>query len=179
MDKRLSSFPGLTLVKPNPERDAPFAVKWFNAPYGKETLLSMGNPEHTIEPPTLEGEKRTLQSFLELEQADKQLTWMMRIDNKTIGAAWINLEQHGTVKAPSIHLMIGDASYRGRGIGKVVMNFMIHYVRTELRASYVYSRNLVSNGKITHINQGIGLVNDGDPYTDEDGLLWQNTKMKL
>lgn len=167
------------MAEPDPERDAPFALNWFLAPEGKRTLLSMGNPEHSIKSPTLEGEKETIRSFLELEKSGKQLTWMMRIDDKTIGAAWIELEQHGTVRAPSIHLMIGDVAYRGRGIGKGVMHFMTDYARSVLGADYVYSRNLVNNKKIAHINKTLGLVNDGEPYSDEDGLVWQNTKMKL
>lgn len=182
-DKRMSDIhtklSGLTLSRPDPKRDASFALEWFTSPYGNETLLSMGNPQHAIASPTLAGEESTLRSFLDLEKAGKQLTWMMRMDNKTIGAAWIELEKQGTVRAPSIHLMIGDASYRGKGIGQMVMRFMIDYVRDVLKGDCVYSRNLVSNEKIAHINAKLGLVNDGEPYVDEDGLLWQNTKKAL
>lgn len=174
-----TSIAGLVMSKPDPDRDAPFALRWFSAPEGRQTLLSMGNPEHAIKPPTLEGEKETLRSFLELERSGKQLTWMMRIDGETIGAAWIELEKHGSVQAPSIHLMIGDTEYRGRGIGKEVMRFMINYARDVLKADYVYSRNLVSNEKISYINNTVGLQSDGAPYVDEDDLVWQNTKMKL
>ena len=179
MNEIKTQLSGLTMAQPDVERDAPFALDWFTSLYGKETLLSMGNPEHAIKPPTLEGERETISSFLELQAAGKQLTWMMRMDNKTIGAAWIELEKHGSVNAPSIHLMLGDVSYRGRGIGKVVMHFLVEYARDVLGAEYVYSRNLVSNEKIARINKAIGLAADGGQYADEDGLVWQNTKLAL
>jgi len=179
MSKTDTGMVCLTMVKPNPERDAPFALEWLSAPQGKETLLSMGNPEHAIKPATLGGEKERLDSFLKLEASGKQLTWMMRMDEKTIGAAWIALEKHGTVKAPSIHLMIGDASYRGKGIGAAAIAFMIAYARDVLKADVVYSRNLVSNERIARLKTKVGFIKDGAPYSDEDGLIWQNTKMSL
>lgn len=179
MKELKTQLPGLTLAKPDPERDGLFALNWFTSPGGKETLLSMGNPENKIKIPTFKEEKDRLHLFLELEETGKRVTWMVRMDNKTIGAAWIDLEEQGTVKAPSIHLMIGDIYYRGKGIGTAVMNFMIDYCRSVLKSDYVYSRNLVSNQDITYVKKSIGLTKDGEPYADKSGLVWQNTKMAL
>ena len=75
----------IILVAPDPERDAPFAHKWFTSEYGKETLLLMGNAECEIKPSTIESETVTLQNFIELEQKQEQLTWMIRDQEKTIG----------------------------------------------------------------------------------------------
>ncbi len=172
-------LPRLTLVRPDPDRDAPFALGWFQSDYGKDTLLRMGNPAHKITAPTLEGETRTIREFLELEKSGQQLTWAIRYDNKTIGAVWLELVATPHLRAPAFHIMIGDPSYRGKGIGKIVMREMIRYARDVLKAKTLYSRHLTSNTAITHLNQSVGFVKDGTPYTDEDGLEFQNIKLDL
>ncbi len=176
MDTRI---PGLSLVAPNPERDAPFAVRWFGSPGGRETLLLMGNPAHAIQPPTLEDEKKRLESFIEMEKTGVQSTWMMRLDGKTIGAVWLDLRRKGTVNTPGMHIMIGDTGYRNKGIGKSVMSAMASYARDVLKAEFLYSRYLVSNGHVRNVMDGLGFVSDGGTYTDEDGLVWQNVKLAL
>jgi len=60
--------PDLELVPPDPDRDAYFALAWFDSPYGKDTLLKMGNSESEIKKPSLEGEKKTLEEFIQLER---------------------------------------------------------------------------------------------------------------
>jgi len=163
-----------SLVKPDPDRDAPFAVAWFTSAYGKETLLRMGNLENSIKESTLDGEKETLVEFLELEKQQKQITWMICTDEKTIGAVWLELKPTKYLKAPAVHIMIGDTNYRGRGIGKSVMKEMIEYSRDTLRTQTIYSRRLQSNNAIAAVFKSLGFVNDGELYEDNDGLLWQN-----
>lgn len=92
---------------PDIERDASFAFDWFNKPEGKETLLSMGNAEHEIVVPTLEGERQTIKDFIDLEVNNKQITRMISVDNKTIGAVWIELIENHGIKPPSIRIIIG------------------------------------------------------------------------
>lgn len=173
-----TSIPELELVSPDPERDAPFALAWFESPHGKETLLLMGNTEDSIEAPTLEGETKTLEEFIELEKANQQLTWMIHMAHKAIGAAWIDLvEQHG-VDAPSVHIMIGDSSYRGRGVGKAVMSSLITYLTSERGESTIFSRHLVRNEAVGYMMRGLGFENQGQPYVDKDGLEWQNIRRR-
>lgn len=178
-DYLMSKQPDYSLVKPDPDRDASFALSWFSPLYGKETLLLMGNPEHSIKESTLDGEKETLIEFLELEKKRKQITWMIRVDEKTIGAVWIELEPTENVKAPAAHIMIGDIDYRGRGIGKSVMREMIEYSRNILKSQILYSRHLRSNDTIAVLMSSLGFVKDGEPCEDKDGLLWQNVKLPL
>ncbi len=174
-----TSLAGLTLTRPNPERDAPFAYSWFNSEYGRDTLLRMGNTDEQIGIPSLDKEVQTLETFLELEQTNKQLTWMMRIDNKSVGAVWIELLDTEHVKSPAVHIMIGDYSYRGQGIGTASMRAMIAIARDDLMAEYLYSRHLASNAIIIRLNQLLGFENDGLPYKDANGLLFQNIKLRL
>jgi RimJ/RimL family protein N-acetyltransferase len=164
-------------VKPDPERDAPFAVGWFASPHGKETLLKMGNPESSIKESTLEGEKETLAKFLQLEQENKQLTWMIRADGKTIGAVWVEQEPTEHLAAPAVHLMIGDANYRGYGIGTAVIREMIEYAGSNLQAQTLFSRYLADNHAIAEVLRSLGFIHDGDIYMDDNGLEWQNVKI--
>ena len=90
----------VTLCAPNPDRDAPFALQWFDSPYGKDTLLLMGNAENEIQPSTLESERKTIQEFLDLEAVHKQYTWMIRHEDQTIGAVWLELVDIPELKSP-------------------------------------------------------------------------------
>lgn len=161
------------------ERDAPFAHSWFTRLEGHETLLSMGNAEHEIEPSTLEGERSIMQEFIQLEQAGEQITRMIIVDGKTVGVVWIELLENHNVKPPSVHIMIGDPDYRGRGLGLLVMQSIIEYVRVHLHAGAVYSRHLSSNTAITKVLEKLGFEADGESYADENGLVWQNVKLGL
>ncbi|MEO5950190.1 MAG: GNAT family N-acetyltransferase [Candidatus Saccharimonadales bacterium] len=169
-----TSLAGLMLVKPNPDRDASFAYSWFNSDHGRDTLLKMGNAQKHITTATLEKEVATLEEFIDLEKSGKQLTWMMRIDNKTVGAVWIELYETEYLRSPAVHIMIGDIQYRGQGIGKASMNAMIDVAKNNLQATTIYSRHLSSNDIVIKLNSSLGFEMDGLPYTDVDGLTFQN-----
>lgn len=174
----MTSIPNLVLTSPVPDRDAAFALSWFVSETGRDTLLKMGNTPDEISDPTLKGELATLEEFLTLENEGKQKTWMLRYGDKTIGAAWIDLIKNHGVEAPSIHLMIGDVSFRGKGIGKATMNAMIEYLTLNGNDT-IYSRHLMSNDIVSSLNQSLGFVADGPSYVDENRLEWQNVKLLL
>ncbi len=169
----------IQLLEPNIERDAQFALNWFTRPGGKQTLLSMGNAEHEIKPSTLEDEKHTIAEFIDFEKVGKQITRMIVVDDKTIGAVWIELFENHNVKPPSIHIIIGDPEYRGKGIGASVMRAAVDYVRQSLNQKIIYSRHLVNNQAITNLTKALGFENNGEPYIDDNGLNWQNIKLEL
>ena len=167
----------IKLLPINVERDAPFAYSWFTRVEGRDTLLRMGNAEHEIMPSTLAGERATMHKFSELEVQNKQITRAIVIDDATIGVVWIELFENHGVKAPSVHIMIGNPDYRGRGIGYEALKRMIEYARNELRFETIYTRYLAENSAVKKLNNKLGFVADGDEYTDENGLEWQNAKM--
>lgn len=174
-----TSTNGLLLTRPDPDRDAPFAFDWFESPHGKETLLLMGNSAHKIKAPSLNEETSRIHDFLRLEKENKQLTWTIRYDGKTIGAVWLELQDTDNVKAPAFHIMIGDKSYRGKGFGRAIMQEMITYTKDILKSKVLYSRHLTSNSGIAHLNDTFGFVTDGAPYKDSDGLEFQNVKLEF
>ena len=171
-------IPKLILTKPVPDRDAIFALGWFNSKDGRDTLLKMGNTPQEISTPSLEEERTTIAEFLTLESEGKQKTWMIRHGEVTIGAAWVDLIKNHGVNAPSIHLMIGNSSYRGKGIGRATMNAMITYLKNNGN-TIVYSRHLINNEVIDGLSRSLGFVTDGLAYIDENGLEWQNIRLSL
>lgn len=164
----------IQLLKPEVDRDTPFAHSWFTRPEGHATLLSMGNSENEIEPSTLEGERAIMQEFIDLEDSGKQITRVIVADGKTIGVVWIELFENHGVKSPSIHIMIGNPDYRGKGIGRSAMQSAINYIRDVLKLKTVYSRHLADNIAVTKLNESLGFKKDGAAYKDSDGLAWQN-----
>lgn len=169
----------LTLVEPNPIAHAPITLSWFESEHGRETLMLMGNAEHEITRPSLASERRILEEFVELGGDAKQLTWMIKFKNKIIGVAWIELTENHNVLPPSVHLMIGDKEYRGRGIGKATMQTLIQYIKDHSDAKTIFSRHLKSNIVVANMNQRLGFINDGESYIDNNMLEWQNIKLPI
>ncbi len=169
----------IQLIVPDVERDAVFALGWFERPEGRQTLLSMGNAEHEISAPTIEGEKETIRQFIQLEFDNKQITRMISVDNKTIGAVWIELYHNHSVQPPSVHIIIGNPEYRGKGIGASVMKSAIDYANKVLGYQTVYSRHLVNNQAIAAVNKTLGFKDDSVSYIDDNGLVWQNVKLEI
>lgn len=169
----------ILLLPPDINRDVPFALSWFQGPEGRATLLSMGNAEHEIEPSTLESETAILREFIDLEHEGKQITRMIIVNQKTIGVVWIELLENHDVQPPSIHIMIGNPDYRGKGIGKSVMHAAINYVRNALNLNTIYSRHLANNEAVATLNKSLGFEKDDLPYTDNNGLVWQSIKIDL
>lgn len=166
------------LLQPDIVRDAAFALSWFTRPEGKDTLLRMGNAEHEIPEPSLKAEKERLAEFIQLEADNKQITRMINVDGVTIGAVWLELIEMRGVKPPSLHIMIGNPDYRDIGIGKKVMIEAIEIARS-MGYKTIYTRHLTHNTAIKKLNDSLGFVDDGKPYTDENGLVWRPIKLTL
>jgi len=174
-----TSLPNLRLIEPNPLRDAPITLSWFESKYGKETLLLMGNAEHEIGTPSLKSEIQTLEEFVNLREKNEQLTWMIQTENKVIGVAWIELVENHSVQPPSVHLMIGNKEYRGQGIGKATMLALIDYIKKNIETPTIYSRHLKHNVVVASMNRTLGFIDDGSSYIDENRLEWQNVKLAV
>jgi len=164
--------PRVRLVKPDVARDAVLSVKWLAGDEGRKTLRLMGVPDARNKASTLEQEQARVQDFL--DRTD-QRNWMIELDDKVVGSVWIDLKPTPTMPAPSVHIMIGDPAVRGQGAGSAAFRAALDWLRTnEALYPLVYSRHLTHNdpaGALLTKNKFIDL---GEPYTDEDGLEWQN-----
>jgi len=176
MIKLATKTPDLVLVEPDVERDAPLAVKWLQGDIGRTTLRLMGNTEDQIKATTLEEEKERIKGFIESKD---QLTWMISLDNKTIGAVWVDLRPTEYLAAPAVHIMIGDANARGRGVGGSTIDAVIQYMSGTGEYQELYTRHLISNAPASKLLEDAGFSNLDEPYEDRDGLVWQNAQLSL
>ena len=130
----------------------------------------MGVPDKNNTPTTLEVEKERVRDFIEGED---QLNWMIAYDGKIVGSVWVDLQQKERVPAPSVHIMIGDPSMRGKGIGYASISSVIQYLKSQGHET-IYSRHLTKNTGAQSLLASLGFEPDGSAYTDQDNLEWQN-----
>ncbi len=167
--------PKVHLIEPDVERDAPLSVAWLEGDIGRNTLRLMGVTEDKNKAPTLEGEKKRVQGFV---NNPKQLNWAIQYDDKVVGAVWVDLEEVNSVEAPGIHIMIGDPQARGKGIGSSSMKAVIDYLRED-DCLQVFSRHLADNTAAAKLLADQGFTPVGEPEPDNDGLIWQNVQLDL
>lgn len=162
--------PDVLLVEPNIERDAILGVQWLEGKLGRATLTSMGVADKDNKPTTLEYERERVRGFID---GQDQLNWMIEYRGKIVGSVWADLKQVGTVPAPAIHIMIGDPKARGKGIGFAATSKVTEHLE-DLGFKSIYSRHLTKNNGASGLLQSLGFTKLGNPYTDDDGLEWQN-----
>jgi RimJ/RimL family protein N-acetyltransferase len=158
------------LIAPDVERDAELSLEWLRGEVGKSTLTLMGNVPDKITEPTLELEKKRVVEFLE---NNNEYNWMIECDGKVVGSVWADLEPSEYVPAPAVHIMIGDPEVRSKGIGPIAMKSVIEYL-VGLGHKTIYTRHLVSNIVAGKLLKKFNFEELGEPYSDEDGLKWQN-----
>ncbi|MEI6236972.1 MAG: GNAT family protein [Candidatus Saccharibacteria bacterium] len=172
--KELICSDEIKLVKPDAERDVPLSIKWLNNTDGIKTLLLMGNAVQDDYKTNKKEESNRIKDFVSKKD---QLNWMIEYKGKVIGAVWADLALKNGLKSPSVHIMIGDESARGRGIGTIAELTVIDYL-FEQNYKTVYSRALTDNKRMIHIAiNKLGFKKDEKVYMGEDGLIWQNLKM--
>jgi len=165
--------PDVKLIEPDVERDAPLSMQWLDGELGRQTLSLMGVPDKENKPTTLELEKQRVEKFLE---DDTELNLMIEFQGKVVGSVWAHLTPSEHLEAPSVHIMIGDPSVRGRGVGSAAMNKLIETL-TEQGNKTIYSRHLVSNVGPKVLLESLGFKVDGPTYSEND-LEWQNVILR-
>ena len=178
VDEMHTDVPDLLLVQPNVERDAPVAVEWLCGDAGRTTMRLMGNNEDNVGPTTLDAERKRVQGFI--DSAD-QLTWMLHLQSRTVGVIWVDLTSTRHVRAPGVHIMIGEVTARGRGVGRGALVAVVNHLRQIGQYKRVHSRHLESNLPATRLLQSVGFDDVGEPYKEDDGpdLFWQNMQMDI
>jgi RimJ/RimL family protein N-acetyltransferase len=162
--------PNVRLVKPEVERDAQLGVDWLKGANGRQLLKLMGVATKDNKESTLEDEIARIRGFL---MKKDQINWMISLEGKIIGSVWADLDATEYIGAPAVSIMLGDPESRGQGIGKVAAGSVVNFL-TASDYPRVYGRYLVDNKASRAMLTGLRFVLDGLPYSDEDGLEWQN-----
>lgn len=163
------------LVEPNIKRDAALGINWLAGDLGRETLALMGVTAEHNKPGTLEVEQTRIKDFIE---NPKHLNWMISYKNQVVGAIWVDLEPTDQLPAPSPHIMIGDPSVRGKGIGTAAMASVVGFLQKKDH-KIIYSRHLSGNTSAAALLHDMGFAPYQKPYEDEDGLVWQNEILRF
>lgn len=169
--------PRVRLVRPDVARDAPLSVQWLAGDEGRRTQQLMGIADEHNQPSTLAKEQQRIQDFLD---KPTQRNWMIELDGTVVGAIWVDVDPKPDMPAPSIHLMLGDPAARGQGAGSAAFRAVLDWLRTnEALYPLVYSRHLVANKPAAALLAKNNFIDLGEPYTDKDGLQWQNASLRL
>jgi RimJ/RimL family protein N-acetyltransferase len=170
----MTDHPGIHLVSPDVERDAPLAVAALAGPEGRYTLKMMGQTDAENQAPTLAEERRRIQGFLD---GRDQYNWMIDYEGQLVGTAWVDLQPTTEIAAPALAVMIAAPMARGRGIGLATMRAVMTFLQGEGHAC-LHARHLVENRASAAMLTKLGFMNDGSVYIDKDGLQWQNVVYK-
>lgn len=175
--KRITTkLANLLLVGPNIVTDPSLAVPWLEGDAGRETLRLMANTAENNQPSTLQDEQQRIRDFV---TSVTQRTWMLNYAGNTVGAIWLDLQPTEYLLAPSIHIMIGNPSVRGQGIGEAAVRAIAALVAQEGAHKTLYSRYLLQNAGSAGLLAKVGFTKAGDMYEDADGLGFQNMKFTL
>lgn len=165
----------IDLIDIDVARDAPLAMAWINAPSGVEMLRLMGMIVPDDFTTTLDLEAKTLQQII---NDPNELAWMIDYDGQVVGILEVHLVDQASRPAPNIGIMIGDASARGKGIGRSAIQLAISKL-VELGYKTVYARTLTHNTASRKMLAKLGFVINGRPYAGTDNLHWQNYSLAI
>ena len=167
----------IRLVEPDVERDSRLGVQWLNGDLGRVTMQLMGNTGDVIDkmlPTTVELESERVRDFIERKD---QLNWMIEYEGKVVGSVWVDLDDSDDLPGPSVHIMIGDPTMRGKGVGGLVVGTVLEYLETQGN-DVIYSRHLTTNEGSDKLLKSLGFDDLDGPYIS-DTLEFQNVVRKV
>lgn len=163
----------LQLIEPDINRDPPIGIQWMSGVEGEKTQRLMGIAPNDIHEHTFAEEVELFKNFI---STDDEIVWMIEYQGKIIGIVEVGTKIPPEENGPSISIMLGDASARGKGIGKRVMTRVIEYLFS-LGHVEVTARYIEGNSASEAMNVSLGMQKVGQAYVDEDGLKWQNVRL--
>jgi RimJ/RimL family protein N-acetyltransferase len=167
----------IRLIAPDVQRDSELGVQWLNGELGRATMQLMGNSDDEIEtilPTTTELEAERVKDFL---VRTDQLNWMIEYNGSVVGSVWVDLKASGYLPSPSVHIMIGDPTVRGQGVGSAAIGAVIQHLQ-ERGFKVIYSRHLLSNKGSSRLLRQKGFIDLGEPY-NSDTLEFQNVVLEV
>ena len=148
-------------LMPHLEEDIPLRVQWLNNEKYSHFVVDKPNRKTTIQDQK--------QWFVKYKKDPKKIFFTIYDDSVAIGLVGLsNIDKkHGQA---DLFIMIGDDRYRGRGIGKIVMEQIIDYAFNKLNLSQINAEVKNDNIPALSLNKSCGfqqLDEVDDRYPDE------------
>lgn len=138
--------------KPHSREDIPLRVKWLNNK--KANVCAIDNPESGT---TLEKETKWFDDY-ENNSAKKFFTiYSDETPVGLIGLSDIDLD----TKTAKFFILIGEDGYRGKGIGKTSLKYMVDYAFDDLRLDSVFLEVKRVNYPAIKLYESFGFVDNG------------------
>lgn len=138
--------------KPHDRKDIPLRVKWLNNK--KANVCTIDNPESGT---TLEKETKWFDDY-ENNSAKKFFTiYSDETPVGLIGLSDIDLD----TKTAKFFILIGEDGYRGKGIGKTSLKYMVDYAFDDLRLDSVFLEVKRVNYPAIKLYESFGFVDNG------------------
>ncbi|OGF20436.1 hypothetical protein A2Y83_04780 [Candidatus Falkowbacteria bacterium RBG_13_39_14] len=141
--------------------DIPYRVKWFNNPNANRFVCDLANPKTTFKK-----EERWFDSYLK----DRNKNFFTILDGKfpfgCMGLSKINKQN----KNAEAFIIIGEDDYRGKGIGKMAMKYLIEYGFQKLKLHKITLGVSENNKAAVRGYKSVGFKKEGvlkdDEYSD-------------
>jgi RimJ/RimL family protein N-acetyltransferase len=104
--------------RPHLKNDIPYHVQWFNNPKAKSFISDEGDKKTTLEKET--------KWFNNYQKDNNKKFFTILDDNLPIGCVGL-MEIDKKHKQAELFIIIGNNEYRGRGVGKQSLEYIIDY----------------------------------------------------
>ena len=138
--------------KPHDRKDIPLRVKWLNNK--KANVCAIDNPESET---TLEKETKW---FDEYEKNPAKKFFTIYSDETPIGLMGLSNIDLNT-KTAKLFILIGEDEYRGKGIGKTSLKYLVDYAFDDLKLDSVLLEVKRVNYPAIKLYESFGFVDNG------------------
>ncbi|MFH0856473.1 MAG: GNAT family protein [bacterium] len=138
--------------------DILYRVKWFNNSKVNRYVCDLSNPKTTLKKET---------KWFNDYQKDKNKIFFTILDGKIpigcIGLSNINKQN----KNAEAFIIIGEDDYRGKGVGKLAMQYLINYGFSNLKLHKITLGVSVNNKPAVKCYKSVGFIKEGVLKDDE------------
>jgi len=137
--------------KPHSRKDIPHRVRWLNDPSASIFTDNQGGKSTDI------SEQR---EWFDRYKKDKNKIFFTIYDNvHPIGFMGLSNIDHSKGEA-NLFIMIGESGYRGKGIGKMSLQYLIKYAAEKLKLRRVSLEVLKANAPALHLYKNLGFITE-------------------
>lgn len=140
-------------IRKHLQKDIPYRVKWLNKPnINKFISDEMGQKTN------LKKEKKW---FVNYQKAKNKKFFTLCDNSKPIGFMGLSNISRANKKA-NLFIVIGEDEYRGKGIGKIAMKWIIDYGFNKLKLHKINLCVIKDNVPAVKLYQSLGFITEGE-----------------